>query len=99
MGETIPVEGSVFTPLNRLEDGHDDGCFVDEKCMGSYLHGLLDNPAFIDRLLAPHSAKLTEAAAQFDYHAFKETQYDKLAAHVRRYVDVPLLYDILKGKR
>ncbi|MBQ5517391.1 MAG: cobyric acid synthase [Bacteroidales bacterium] len=99
MGETIPVEGSVFTPLNRLEDGHDDGCIVDEKCMGSYLHGLLDNPAFIDRLLAPHSAKLTEAAAQFDYHAFKETQYDKLAAHVRRYVDVPLLYDILKGKR
>ncbi|MCR5744495.1 MAG: cobyric acid synthase, partial [Bacteroidales bacterium] len=68
-------------------------------CMGSYLHGLLDNPAFIDRLLAPHSAKLTEAAAQFDYHAFKETQYDKLAAHVRRYVDVPLLYVILKGKR
>ena len=99
MGETIPVEGSTFTPLNRLEDGQADGCFVDEKCMGSYLHGLLDNPAFIDRLLAPHSGKLAEAAAKFDYHAFKEEQYDKLADHVRKYVNVPLLYDILRGKR
>ena len=99
MGETIPVEGSVFTPLNRLEDGQDDGCIVDEKCLGTYIHGILDNPAFIDRLLAPHSGKIAEAASQFDYHAFKETQYDKLADHVRKYVDVPLLYDILKGKR
>ena len=99
MGKTLPVEGSAFTPLNRLEDGQGDGCFVDEKCMGTYIHGILDNPAFIDRLLAPHSDKLAEAATSFDYHAFKEEQYDKLAAHIRKYVDVPLLYDILRGKR
>ena len=98
MGETIPVEGSVFKPLNRLQDGQDDGCIVDEKCLGTYIHGILDNPAFIDRLLAPHGAKLAEAAS-FDYHAFKEEQYDKLADHVRKYVDVPLLYDILREKR
>ena len=99
MGETIPAEGSSFMPLIRLEDGQADGCFVDEKCLGCYMHGLLDNAAFIDRLLAPHSGKLTEAATQFDYHTFKEEQYDKLADHVRKYVDVPLLYDILRGKR
>ena len=67
--------------------------------MGSYIHGILDNPAFIDRLLAPHADKLTEAAASFDYHAFKEEQYDKLADHVRRYVDIPLLYKILSDGR
>jgi adenosylcobyric acid synthase len=99
MGETLPVEGSAFQPLNRLGDGQDDGCLVDEKCMGSYIHGILDNPAFIDRLLAPHGAKLTEAATAFDYHAFKEEQYDKLADHIRRYVDVPKLYEILRGER
>ena len=99
MGKTLPVDDRPFTPLNRLEDGKDDGCLVDEKCMGSYIHGLLDNPAFIDRLLAPHGSKLTEAAAAFDYHAFKEEQYDRLADHVRKYVDIPMLYDILKGKR
>lgn len=99
MGKTLPVEGSPFQPLNRLEDGQPDGCFVDGKCMGSYIHGLLDNPAFIERLLAPHAGKLTGAAGPFDYHAFKEEQYDKLAAHVRQYVDVPLLYNILREKR
>ena len=99
MGETLPVEGSAFQPLNRLVDGQDDGCLVDEKCMGSYIHGILDNPAFIDRLLAPHGAKLTEAATAFDYHAFKEEQYDKLADHVRKYVDVSKLYEILRGER
>jgi len=98
MGKTLPVEGSSFTPLNRIEDGQEDGCLVDEKCMGTYIHGILDNPAFIDRLLAPHADKLTEAST-FDYHAFKEEQYDKLATHVRKYVDMPLLYDILRGKR
>ena len=99
MGATLPVDGSPFRPLNRLADGQEDGCLVDEKCMGSYIHGLLDNPAFIDRLLAPHGDKLTEAAASFEYHAFKEEQYDKLADHVRKYVDINLLYDILRGKR
>ncbi len=98
MGKTLPLEEGGFTPLNRLEDGQDDGCLMDGKCMGTYIHGILDNPAFIDRLLAPHADKLTEASS-FDYHAFKEEQYDKLADHVRQYVDMPLLYDILRGKR
>lgn len=99
MGKTLPVEGNSFRPLNHLEDGQEDGCWVDDKCMGTYLHGILDNPAFIDRLLAPHSVKLSGTAAAFDYHAFKEEQYDKLADHVRRYVDIPLLYKILSTER
>ena len=99
MGITRPEEGSPDAPLNRLEDGQSDGYRVDEKCMGTYIHGILDNPAFIDRLLAPHSTKLTGSAAAFDYHAFKEEQYDKLADHLRQYVDIPLLYKILSEQR
>jgi adenosylcobyric acid synthase len=99
MGETLPSEGSSVNPLNKLENGQSDGCIVDGKCMGTYIHGILDNAAFIDFLLAAHKDKLTETAGSFDYHAFKEEQYDKLAAHVRKYVDMPLLYDILKGKK
>ena len=95
MGRTLPVEGSTFAPLNRLEDGQEDGCIADGKCMGTYIHGILDNPAFIDRLLAPHAGKLAEAASTFDYHAFKEEQYNRLADHVRKHVDVPQLYGIL----
>ena len=63
--------------------------------MGTYIHGILDNPAFIDRLLAPYAGKLAEAASTFDYHAFKEEQYNRLACHVRKHVDVPQLYGIL----
>ena len=99
MGSTLPLEGSTASPLNKLEDGKEDGCRVDEKCMGSYIHGILDNPAFIEYLLAPHSAKLSEGASSFDYHTFKERQYELLADHVRRHVDVPLLYKILRGER
>ncbi|MCR5744620.1 MAG: cobyric acid synthase [Bacteroidales bacterium] len=99
MGETLPVDGKPFTPLNILEGGQEDGCYVDGKCMGSYIHGILDNQPFIDLLLAPHAGKVSEAATAFDYHAFKEGQYDKLADHVRKYVNVPLLYDILKRER
>jgi adenosylcobyric acid synthase len=95
MGKTLPVDGGAFAPLNRLENGQDDGCLVDEKCMGTYIHGILDNPAFIDHLLAPHAGKLAEAASTFDYHAFKEEQYNRLADHVRKHVDVPQLYGIL----
>ena len=99
MGETRAVDEIPAAPLVRLADGQTDGCRADEKCMGCYIHGILDNPAFIDRLLAPHSTKLTETAAPFDYHAFKERQYDLLADHVRKYVDVPHLYEVLKGRR
>ena len=99
MGLTQMEEGSGAESLNRLENGAFDGCRVDEKCMGTYIHGILDNPAFIDTLLAPHADKLYAGAASFDYHAFKEQQYDLLADHVRHYVDIPLLYKILEEKQ
>ena len=55
MGETRPVPGVSVVPLNKLEDGGEDGCFVNQKCMGSYIHGILDNQAFIDYLLEPYA--------------------------------------------
>ena len=82
MGETELVPGSPVSPLNKLEDGKADGYFVDRKCMGSYIHGILDNQVFIDFLLEP-------------YRTYKEEQYDKLAAHVRKHLNLPLLYQIM----
>lgn len=95
MGHTCPVAGSDDRPLNRFADGHTDGCFVDSACMGTYVHGILDNVAFIDFLLRPFAGKLEQAASDFDYRRFKEEQYDKLAAHVRSHVNLPLVYQIL----
>ena len=62
--------------------------------MGTYIHGILDNQPFIDFLLEPHIQK-TKSLETFDYHKFKEQQYDKLAEHVRKHLNIPLVYDIL----
>ena len=94
MGQTLPAEGEPPSPLTLLADGATDGYRVDNRCMGTYLHGILDNPPFIDCLLAPYAEKIQKRTA-FDYRAFKEEQYDKLAAHVRAHANIPLLYNIL----
>ena len=78
----------------HLSDGREDGYIVDNKCMGTYVHGILDNQAFVDFLLEPFADKLS-ATKTFDYQAFKEEQYNKLADHVRRHVDMQRLYQIL----
>ena len=63
--------------------------------MGTYVHGILDNASFVDFLLQPFAEKLSLTKASFDYQAFKEEQYDKLADHVRQYVDMQRIYKIL----
>ena len=93
MGSTEPMNASA-SPLNLLEDGRQDGYYVDSSCMGTYIHGILDNSVFIDFLLQPFADKLKEKTS-FDYKTFKEQQYDKLADHVRNHVDLPLIYQIM----
>lgn len=59
-------------------------------CIGTYIHGFLDNQSVIDFLLGTKQP----VAAQ-DADSFKNEQYNKLAAHVRQYVDIPRIYEIL----
>jgi len=95
MGETRPFGDVSPAPLALLDDGREDGYIVSERCMGTYIHGILDNPGFVDQLLAPFADKLSAASAPFDYAAYKEEQYELLAAHVRQYVDMDRVYQIL----
>ena len=94
-GETQPFGDAAAQPLAHLSDGRTDGYIVSNKCMGTYLHGILDNAPFVDFLLKPFAEKIQQAGKPFDYAAFKEEQYNKLADHVRRHVDMPLIYKIL----
>lgn len=93
IGRTVPVTDAMPSPLNRMEDGRVDGYFANAKCMGTYIHGILDNQAFIDYLLAPYTGKSEHTVT--DHQAYKEMQYDKLADHVRRHLNMPLLYQIM----
>lgn len=95
MGETTLLDGALSL-ATILTDGHADGCWVDAKTMGSYLHGILDNDAFIDYLLAPYTDKLQQV--QVDYQAYKEQQYDKLADCLRQCLNIPLLYQIMEAE-
>ena len=84
-------------PLNSIDgDGRMDGCFADDRCFGSYIHGLLDNPTVIDFLLQPYLKE--KSGKDFDYTAYKEEQYDLLAAHLRKHIDIDRLYSIMERK-
>ena len=95
MGESV-LHDDAQPLCHILTDGHSDGCFVSHRCMGTYIHGILDNSAFVDYLLSEHTDKLQHT--QLDYVAYKEEQYNKLAAHIRQHVNIPLLYRIMKGE-
>ncbi|HLP05753.1 MAG TPA: cobyric acid synthase [Paludibacter sp.] len=83
---------AAVEPLNQLATGAYDGCQVN-NCMGTYMHGILDNSAFVDSLLEPY---LSEKQSQtFDYFKFKEEQFDKLANHVRSHVSMKLIYSMI----
>ena len=71
----------------------DESILFGDHCIGTYIHGFLDNPAVINRLLSDYVD--TDQVETLDPQAFKEEQYDKLAAHVRKHVDMERLYQIL----
>ena len=95
MGETKPFGDAPSSPLTILDDGREDGYVVDNQCMGTYIHGILDNSAFVEKLLSPFADKIDNSGEAFDYQAFKEQQYDKLAEHVRKHVDLDKIYQLL----
>ena len=72
----------------------DQSILQTDHCIGTYIHGFLDNAPVIDYLL---KGKAKDDVPVQSYTDFKEQQYDLLADHVRRYVDIPKLYKILQG--
>lgn len=98
MGETCPFGDAKPRPLTHLDDGTADGYVADDKCMGTYLHGILDNALFVDYLLRPYGEKIEQGASPSDYVVFKEQQYNKLADHVRYHVDMERIYSILRDE-
>jgi adenosylcobyric acid synthase len=63
------------------------------NCIGTYIHGFLDNAPVIEHLLAGYTAVKSDATK--DPQAFKDEQYNKLAEHIRQHVDIERIYKIL----
>lgn len=70
----------------------DQSILQTDHCIGTYIHGFLDNAPVIEHLL---KGKAAVSMPVQSYIAFKQQQYNKLADHVRKYVDIPRLYQIL----
>ncbi len=95
-GITSVTKGAKEHPVVFLADGQTDGYYLNEKCWGSYMHGILDNPEVLDHLAGGFDR--SGSSTTFDYAAFKEEQYDKLAALVRQHTNMEYIYSSLSTK-
>ncbi len=89
MGETHRKGGDT---LCKITGKYDDGCFLNEKTWGTYIHGILDNTTVINRMLDENGFS---SSVNFDYKEFKQAQYDRLAHHVRQHTDMEYIYQTL----
>ena len=67
-----------------------------DHCIGTYIHGFLDNVPVIEHLLKGSGGQVHDSCLRNPL-TFKEEQYNKLADHVRQHVDLERIYQILRG--
>lgn len=102
------VDG-VFSGLNGLafsgyeihmgQSGFSAPVIQSGNVYGSYLHGLFDENGVAERIVSALYERRGMAFSPdtaFDVHAYREEQYDKLAAAVRGALDMELVYRILE---
>ncbi len=91
MGQT-----TVGADANIMEKGAYKG-----NVYGTYIHGFFDEDGIAsDVVRALAAAKgVTLGETPVDYRAFKESQYDKLADAIREYMDMKVVYEMLREAR
>ena len=72
----------------------DQAVMQTDHCIGTYIHGFLDNAPVIEHILEKFKIQNSKFKIQ-SYADFKEEQYDKLADHVRQHVNMEQIYKIL----
>ena len=98
-----PEEGKGVQQAVRLRDtrtGEEkiDG-FCRENILGTYVHGLFDHPQTLRamlQILAGHRGVSLPDRDRPDPRAYKESQYDLLAAALRENLQMDLIYRILE---
>ncbi|MFR9565825.1 MAG: cobyric acid synthase [Rikenellaceae bacterium] len=81
------------SPLTTLEDGTTEGYYLNERCWGSYLHGIFDNKSVIEQILSLVDHRSVEVA---DYQESKEKNYNLLAENMRKHIDMKQIYKMLE---
>ena len=105
----FPQIGGIFSGLTGLkyrgyeihmgQSGDSSAVLRNGNVYGSYIHGIFDENGIaeaIARALYKERGLEFSEDNTFDIHAYKETQYDKLAETVREALDMDLIYRILE---
>jgi len=82
-----------LSPLNTFADGTTDGFYLNNKCWGSYIHGIFDNLSILEELLNPFSIKKNSIT---NFAEFKNEQFDKLAQFIRNHININSIYNQIK---
>ena len=93
---TFPFDGQECRgyEIHQGVSDTDEAILQTDHCVGTYIHGFLDNAPVIEYLLKKFQVSSSEVKPQ-SIADFKDEQYDRLAAHVRQYVDIDKVYQIL----
>ena len=109
MGQSIGKEGTdTLTEIHdtNRQQGEPAVCerksegAMGENVYGTYVHGIFDSMDVVNavvRALAERKGIDPEGLAQIDYAAYKEQQYDKMAAILRQYLDMEAIYRIVEA--
>ena len=101
MGETA-LKGDA-KPSTSIQDSvtgerKADGAYLDNVC-GTYVHGVFDKEAVAEavvQIIGEKKGLDVSGMTGMDFQAFKETQYDILAAELRKHLDMKKIYEILE---
>jgi adenosylcobyric acid synthase len=85
----VTTGAALEHPLVQLADGRCDGArSADGQVLGTYLHGLFENPASSSALLRWAGLQNVQSV---DYHALRERDIERLADLVETHLDGTLL--------
>lgn len=96
MGDTV-ISGEEKS-LVKLDGDREDGAIHGDVC-GSYVHGIFDKGEIaylIAKALADRKGAVLKEPEEADFKAYKESQYDLLAAEMRKYMDMDAVYAMLR---
>ena len=102
MGESILKENAgTVTRITDSVSGEkkEEGAFSGNVC-GTYIHGIFDKEASaeaMNRVIGEKKGIDVENMTGVDFAAFKEQQYDILAAELRKHLDMKKIYEILEN--
>jgi adenosylcobyric acid synthase len=83
---TLDIEGESRPDGAVSEDG---------QIMGTYVHGIFDEPAACDAILAWAGGHGMNQSRAVDYRAHRETQLDRLADQIENHLDTDWLREVL----